>query len=219
MDLSAEDKVAFVFPFDRNWSAPTTALAFTMSESLNAKTDEELLCLLQLGKEEAFEVLYARYQKSLYTFILHHVRNADLAQDLFQETFLRLYQKSRSFKRRASVKTWLYAIARNLCLNRLSRTREEAASEPLGDEVVDASEGAEPGVFLERAELLQSVEAALHLLPPAQRELLILSRLEGLSYKEIARVVGSSPGAVKVAAFRALQALREKLNARPRPEG
>lgn len=190
-----------------------------MSESLNAKTDEELLCLLRLDQREAFEVLYERYEKSLYTFILRYVHDAELARDLFQETFLRLYRKSGTYKGRASVKTWLFTIARNLCLDRLSRSRKEVSLESFEGELIISPEATDPEASAERTELSRKVEEALQLLSPAQRELLVLSRIEGMTYPEIARITGSSPGAVKTAAFRALHALRGKLHFQPGEKG
>jgi RNA polymerase sigma-70 factor (ECF subfamily) len=132
-----------------------------------------------------------------------------VAEELLQEAFLRAYRAAATFEPRAAVSTWLFRIAANLCLNEAqsARSRHEVVAEV--PEIVSAQ--ANPAEALERKEVSAAVEAALACLPPHQRAAVQLARFEGLSYAEIARVLGVSVGAVDGLLQRARQTLRKRL--------
>jgi RNA polymerase sigma-70 factor (ECF subfamily) len=140
------------------------------------------------------------------------------AEELLQETFLRLAQARRRYRRTASFRTYLYAIARNLCLDALKSRRWREGSSPRRQERISAhvpgpsaSLDADPQRALEAREQAEAVRAALLDLPPADREVLVLSRYEGLTYDQIAEVLGTTSGAIRVRAHRALALLRSRL--------
>lgn len=182
-------------------------------------TDEELMRAVQTGEEAAFPLLYRRYERRLLAFLVPYVGDLALAEDLLQETFLRVFRQRASYEPRGAFRTWLFAIARNLALDHFRRRRGSPEAIPLPQEegvagtdpgwVPDATPDA-LGVLVGR-EAAASLRAALLELPEEDRAVILLSRLEGLRYREIAEILGSTEGAVKVRAHRALLTLRKRL--------
>ncbi len=125
------------------------------------------------------------------------------ADDLLQETFLKVLRHGRGFKSKATFTTWLYRVTRNVCLDHLNaetRKQERAAELSQAVEIDMQVPTANPN--------LEKIREALYRLPPDKREILVLSRYEGLSYKEIAEVCSTTVGAIKVRAHRAIRELR-----------
>ena len=178
------------------------------------KTDEELISLLQKGDLEAFAALYARYRKRLYNFILRLLGDRDRAEELFQETMLRVYLHRRSFRPQATFRTWLYTIARNLCLNLLGSKKVDRLAPSSPPLHLHADPSPNPEQHLELVEQEETVRQAIQSLPLPQREVIILTRFEGLSYREVAHILGKSESAVRVMAHRALLVLKGHLETR-----
>ena len=145
----------------------------------------------------------------MYRFILRQVGRPAVAEEILQETFLRAYRAAGTYEPRAAVSTWLFRVAANLCLNEAQAARSR--HEVLADAPETAAGQADPAQALERKEVSAVVEAALSALPPQQRAAVQLARFEGLSYAEIAEVLGVSVGAVDGLLQRARQTLREQL--------
>jgi RNA polymerase sigma-70 factor, ECF subfamily len=128
-----------------------------------------------------------------------------------QETFLRVFAGRQAYRPLAPFRAWLYAIARHLVVDQMRRAQPSATSiEDLSQGVADPQASA-----LECAEaqaLGERLERAVARLPPGQREVLLLSRMGGLTHEEIGRVTGASPAAVRVALHRALRTLRDLLD-------
>lgn len=184
------------------------------------QTDEELMRAVQAGDEAAFRLLYRRYDRRLLGLLVPYVGDPGLAEDLLQETFLRLFRQRAAYEPRGAFRTWLFAIARNLALDQLRRRRSlresPGASEDESRVGADPEELPDPapgvlGVLAGR-EAATALRAALLDLPEVDRAVILLSRLEGLQYREIAEVLGSTEGAVKVRAHRALLALRKRVH-------
>ncbi len=164
-----------------------------------------------LGEERAFEELYRRGAQRIRGFLVRLSGNAALADDLTQETFVRIHRARGSFAPGGAALPWMFAIARNAFLDhtrresvrkntgaQLSQPRE-AAADTRGDEVVAARE------------MMNVVRDTLDRMPLLQREAFVLIRFEGLSVSEAAEILGASEAAVKVRAFRAYEALRAAL--------
>ncbi|MGH7371944.1 MAG: RNA polymerase sigma factor [Candidatus Methylomirabilales bacterium] len=171
------------------------------------------MAAVQADQPGAFEALYARYRVRLYNFIRRFIGDQPSTEDIFQETFLRVYRERHRYKPRVAVSTWLYTIARNLCLHEIEkRSRRQPASPHASDlPTTLASPTDDPLSRLEGSETAGTVARAVGLLPPAEREVLILARYEGLPHTQIAAITGKSEGAVRVALSRALAALRDHL--------
>jgi RNA polymerase sigma-70 factor (ECF subfamily) len=165
------------------------------------------------GDAGAFAGLHRALYPRLYAFLTRMTGSTTLADDLVQETFLRMHRARATFARGNAVLPWAYAIARNVHLDhgrsaRLRRT-ERLPSDPGAEPVDPAADDAESAAIA--AQAARTVERVLARIPSAQREAFILIRYEGLSVQDAAAILGATPTAVKLRAFRAYEALRAEL--------
>lgn len=178
--------------------------------------DAQVVRQVLRGKQEAFGVLVERYQKPIFNFIYRFYGNYELAQELTQETFLRCYQFLKSYDPERKFSTWLYTVAKNLCIDELKKQRS-AHEVPLDDvlSAVDAKdiEGAidhnARAQCIRREEDFKLLEA-LQELPDTARTVLLLHYFQGLSYQEIGETLGLPVSTVKIRIFRAKKILLEK---------
>ena len=197
------------------------------------KTDEELLAEFQQGDAGAFERLLRRHRSPLYTFFVRMLGDRARAEDLAQDTFLRIVRGAAAWEHRARFQTWLYTIARNLCVDAVRRDRfrrvesldaEDGEEGPPIDAVPSGSAG--PDRQAESARLRPLLQRALLALPADQREVFVLREQAGLPFKEIAELVGANENTIKSRMRYALVALRKALadqgvtveDAEPEPE-
>lgn len=195
------------------------------ASSLEALPDEELMLRFGRGEHAAFEVLLKRHEGPLFRFVMRFVGSRPLAEDLVQETFVRVCKSAASYTTRARFTTWLYTIARNLCIDHLrrSRGRSEVSLDrnPTEDTDDDRSlihrlaDGEAPLASSElvREEFRKKLQDALDALPEEQREVFTLRQFGGLKFREIADVVGISENTVKSRMRYALETLRGHLEA------
>jgi RNA polymerase sigma-70 factor (ECF subfamily) len=183
-----------------------------------------LMVRYQRGDREAFAELVRRYQRPVYNFVIRQVRHPGTAEDVTQEVFVRVVQNAAEFKHEARFTTWLYTIARNLCIDHLRKQSHRrhpsldqpaaGASEgrPLGDNIADAH----PSTDVERAAAASEVQAcivrALEGLPEEQREVFLLREVANLPFKEIAEVTGAGENTVKSRMRYALDRLQAALS-------
>lgn len=177
-------------------------------------TEETLMIAYGGGDAGAFEQLYARLGPKLHGFFMRSFNNEAVAADLLQTTLLKLHRARRDFRPGLPFRPWVFAIAARVRLDEYRKRRQ--LPEPL-DEESDAGAGAAEGIGsqvpaeLDARERAQHVRAALAALPESQRVIIHLHRFEGLTFGEIARVLGSTEGAVKLKAFRGYERLRKQL--------
>jgi RNA polymerase sigma-70 factor (ECF subfamily) len=177
------------------------------------RDDQALVNAVLTGDQSAFDEIVERHRRSIYQVCFRFVNNHEDASDLAQETFVRAWKGLRNFKGEAALSTWLYRIAVNVCLNRVSLKR--LPIEPLeSDRFVDTKTEA-PGAALFRQERAEAVRRAIAELPDKQRATLILRTYHDMSHQQIADVLGSSVGAVKANFFHALANLRKILGSEP----
>jgi RNA polymerase sigma-70 factor, ECF subfamily len=171
--------------------------------------DHALIRRVADGDRCAFASLVEQYRGPLYRFVLRQVGRPPVAEELLQETFLRMHQGAPRYEPRAALSTWLFRIAANLCINEAeaAHSRHEA----LGETSERPHPQPTPAEDLERKEVGAAVEAALATLPPQQRAAVQLARFEEMSYADIAEVLGISVGAVDSLLQRARQRLRLEL--------
>jgi RNA polymerase sigma-70 factor (ECF subfamily) len=164
--------------------------------------------LIKRAKEcdpAAFATIYEHYYQDIYNYIYHRVANAQLAEDLTSDVFLKVLESIGSFTFRGiPFSAWLFRLARNLMIDRL-RTHPELAELSLEEELLPAEGGAD--VALERKLTRQQLLQALRSLTEEQQEVIILKFIDGLSNTDVARILGKSEGAVKALQHRALSAL------------
>ncbi len=177
-----------------------------------AETDlADAMARYQRGNMEAFETIYSTLSGALRGYLGALAKDRVLADDLLQETFLQLHRVRHTYQPPLPVKPWVYAIARNVFLmQRRSATRRGRHEAVADDALPEIPVPPEIEALADR----DTVRAALAQLADGRREPLVLHHLLGMSFKEVAAVLGISEGAAKVRAHRALAELREALGVR-----
>ncbi len=183
-------------------------------------SDEELISKCAKGDMSTFELLVRRYQEPLINYIHATINDYHQAEDLSQETFLRVFKNASRYQPTASFKSWLYTIATNLCRNELrNRVRRKTGRfEELVEEGTDVYHSGImrdtrylPDVMCEKNEVRAIVRKALARLPENQRLALTLVTYQDLRYQEVADILNCSVGAVKALIHRARQKMKELL--------
>jgi RNA polymerase sigma-70 factor (ECF subfamily) len=184
-------------------------------------SDESLMLRYRDGEVRAFELLVTRHRKPVFNFILRFVRDPAQAEDVTQETFLRLIKGADAYERQAKFTTWLYTIARNLCIDAARRGKHRKAASldaPVGDDegsaaLIDLVPDGTAGVDrqAQSRELGVRMRAAIEALPDEQREIFLLREVADLQFNEIAAVVGCPENTVKSRMRYALEKMREAL--------
>ncbi len=185
-----------------------------MSSRPDELGDDALVVAAQQGERQAFEILVERYKEKAYRIAYDFTRDREEAKDLSQEAFLQAFSHLKGFDRRSSFYTWFYRILVNLCLD--YRRRKAKVSWESLEERVEKGEGfANPGPSpveeTMRGEISERIGAALATLPPKQRAVFLLKNHQGLSISEIAGVMKSAEGTIKVHLHRAVIALKQRL--------
>jgi RNA polymerase sigma-70 factor (ECF subfamily) len=178
------------------------------SERWASATDEELARQGQGGDEEAFGALVERHHAAVYRVALSFVSDPDLAQDVTQETFLKAFRGLGGFRGEAAFRTWLFTITTNTARSMLRRQTRRKETE-LDDAPPVASGGPDPSERAVAAREAADARALLGRLPEKQRLSVQLRVDEGLSFREIGEVIGSSEGAARVNYFHGIHRLRE----------
>jgi RNA polymerase sigma-70 factor (ECF subfamily) len=154
--------------------------------------ERDLIELVQGGDKDAFQDLMAPYQRKIYSLLYGMVWDREDALELTQEVFTKAYRSIRGFRMASSFYTWLYRIAVNLALD----FRRQRMANPEIQKIVDPPSKERPDSTLLRKELNEHIRMTMAQLPPQHRAILLLRELEGLSYKEIAQVMGCRLGTV-----------------------
>jgi RNA polymerase sigma-70 factor (ECF subfamily) len=180
--------------------------------------DEDLVALAQKGDQQAFEALVQRHQQKAYRIAFDFARDREEAKDLSQEAFLRAYTHLSNFDGRSGFYTWFYRILVNICLDyrrRQKRTSAEEFNETVENQIEpshQAGNPVSPDQQVIAGQLSRKVGEALESLPPKQRTAFILKNHQGLSIREIAEIMQTAEGTVKVHLYRAVRTLRENLS-------
>lgn len=187
--------------------------------------DQILMARFQGGDEGAFEVLVHKYQGLVLSLARRYLGSRSPGiEDVAQQVFIRVFRSKMTYEPKAKVKTWLYSVTVNTCLNEIRRLRAEknrrvsaftavfgdAAGEDAGPVLEDAGSPA-PSSGMELGEVAAEVRAAVDALPQQQRLALVLSRFHGCSYEEVADAMGATVPAVKSLLTRARENLRKRL--------
>ncbi|MBU0599224.1 RNA polymerase sigma factor [bacterium] len=185
-------------------------------EDIKLDSDANLMDKVAQGDLPAFSELLSRYQSPIFNFIYRTLSDYEEAQDLTQEVFLRVYTTAKRYKPLAKFTTYLFKIARNLCLNNLrKRHRFRLFSLDKEEEIaeIQAPDSNSPEVVYDKKEVSILIEGALASLPENQRMAVVLQRFHHLSYQEMAEVMECSISSVESLLFRARQNLKTRLSA------
>lgn len=180
--------------------------------------DEELIALLQSGDSGSLGILVQRWERPLFRFVYRMLPKKEEAQDICQETFLKVASKSRLFRKGSRFSTWMYQIALNLTRDHLRKKNRWSTL------VVAADDGQEdrsparvvgqaltPDVELERKDTCEAVRRALMKLPAEQKEVLVLKEYQGLKFREIAELLSCPESTVKSRMYYGLKGLKSAL--------
>jgi RNA polymerase sigma-70 factor, ECF subfamily len=174
-------------------------------------SDQELMRIVQAGDYSPASEIYDRYSSRIYNFAFRFLKNAEAAEDAMQEVFVKMIRHAGQFQGDAKLSTWLFSITANWCRDYLRKAdNKPKESEEVLISLPSSSENS-PERNLEKREDELRVRRALSSLTPEQREAILLSRYQGLSYAEIAQIAGCSEGAVKTRVFRAMETLKKAL--------
>ncbi len=189
----------------------------------NELTNEQLMLAYSKGDCRAFEELLRRHQKKVLNFIFRYVGNRSTAEDLVQDVFLRIIRRAKSYKQEAKFTTWLYTIARNICIDHSRRMQHRRAASldhpvraggedrrPLGESIPSPDAATDRRAMGRR--MGRRIQAAVESLAEDQREVFLMREYIGLPFKEIADIVGIPENTAKSRMRYALEKLRTELS-------
>jgi RNA polymerase sigma-70 factor, ECF subfamily len=179
-------------------------------------SDEELVARSRGGDLDSFNQLVLRWERPIYALAYRVIGRDEDARDVAQETFLRAYRALGGFKGQAKFSSWLYRIALNLCRDWIRRERRAPVFQaPEGVDVIELAGEATPSESLEelvsRKELGRAVARAMAALPEEQRTAIVLKEYHGLTFQEIADLLGCPLSTVKTRLYQGLTVLRRQL--------
>ncbi|HUT09286.1 MAG TPA: RNA polymerase sigma factor [Thermoguttaceae bacterium] len=190
----------------------------------HTRTDEELLLRYRAeGDCDAFDELVHRYERELYGYLRHYVGDAEMAEDVFQQTFLQVHLKCEQFEPGRRVRPWLYTVATNQAIDLRRRNRRHrmvsldrhTSANPSDDGggLIELFDSPEPGPVekAESDETCELISQAVDELPETAREVVILVYFQGLKYREAAEVLSIPVGTVKSRLHAAIHKLSETL--------
>ena len=180
------------------------------------RTDEELVARSIGGDADSFNELILRWERPIYALAYRQIGREEDARDVCQETFLRAYRALSGFRGQAKFSSWLYRIALNLCRDWIRRERRTPVVQAPDDvDLMDLAAAAQPSESIEdriaRQDLSRTVERAMALLSDEQRTTIILKEYHGLTFQEIADLVGCPLSTVKTRLYQGLTVLRREL--------
>ena len=195
---------------------PIAMLGPSEARAFGEMDDAALLAAAVAGERGAFDVIVERHRRAVYQVCYRFVNNHEDASDLAQDAFVRAWRGLDGFKGQAALSTWLYRIAVNVCLNRVSSKAARTTTDAIesADQFEDLRiEGVQHAMI--REERAAAVRTAIAALPPKQRATLIMRAYHDMSHQQIADLLGSSVGAVKANFCHALANLKKSLGTRP----
>jgi RNA polymerase sigma-70 factor (ECF subfamily) len=178
----------------------------------NIKSDNDLMYDFSVGREDAFREIVFRYKNKLYNYLLKGlIQDKDIAEDIVQETFIKVFKSKDKYKPIFQFSTWIYSICRNLALNSIRDNKKVLRLDYEYDdkEPVAIDDNAE--VTLENEELESILDSIVSKLSANYREAVILRYLNNLSYKEIAKITGKNENTLKSLCKRAIEKIKEEL--------
>ncbi len=196
-------------PLNVSWVAASNSLETTVNQA--ARDDHELIRRFLKGERWAFDALMSAHEKRAQRLAQGMLGDADAAEDIVQEAFIKAFRALPRFEFRSTFRTWLHRIVVNLCISRMRKERR-ARMISRGDIAHRLRSGSGlPARDLARRDLGERIDAAVAQLPPKQRAVFVMRNQEGLSYAEIATSLGRSEGGVRANYFQALKKLRREL--------
>lgn len=178
--------------------------------------EDELVELCQAGDRQAFEEIFTLYRDDVFRFAYLVVRDANLAQDVVQEAFLKVFRSIGKFQQRSSFKSWLYRVAVNEAITLLRRRKVKEELDPMpdaasGQGMVQSARDWQPEEAALESEERHQLRGAIDHLDPVHRSVVVLKYFHEFSDTEIAAIIGCPPGTVKSRLHRARELLRQSM--------
>ena len=189
----------------------------TDTETGHEVQDAELVRRILAGDTEAFAPIVSKYKDRIYQFVRWQGMNEDAAEETAQEIFVEAFKSLRSVKGNSAFSTWLYGLARNICLARFRKQCGPGSFLQEPEDFLEIPDGSDLVAALERDEAARLVRQKLEELPSIYREILLLREWENMSYEELAAALRIPLGTVRSRLHNATVRLAEKLN--PGPHG
>ncbi|SFQ45516.1 RNA polymerase sigma-70 factor, ECF subfamily [Pseudarcicella hirudinis] len=171
-------------------------------------SDNTLMLKVKAGDLDKMGLLFERYHRSLYGFLFHMTNQKEASEDMVQNVFYRMLKYRNSFSGDGAFRTWMYHLARNVLKDYVKSNNRSAFQYDLKEIEERISGGSTADQLLEKEQELQALETALAGLSAENKELLVLSRYQELSYQEIAQILDTTEGAIKVRVHRAMNQLK-----------
>lgn len=182
-------------------------------------SDDGLMVRVKRGDHRAFRILAERYRIRVFRFIYKMIHDEEVAEDLAQETFLRVFKRANTYKPGSNFSIWLYTIAKNLTFNRVRDEKRQPLGlaeqvDPHYWDVATADVGPDPLEMSQREEIRRTVNWGLAQLPPKFKSAVILRDIEGFEYEQIAKILRCPLGTVKSRVNRGRLRLRDLIKDR-----
>ncbi|MGI9549596.1 MAG: RNA polymerase sigma factor [Aurantibacter sp.] len=185
---------------------------------MSADNDQFYITKILNGDDTAFAVLVNRYKNMVFTLAMQMLKNREEAEEISQDTFIKIFKSLDKFKGDSKFSTWVYRIAYNSCLDRIKTYKRQYATVGIDEFTENQVKTLETAFdLMERSDREKSVKECLHRLPEDDCVLITLFYYEELSLEEISKVIGIDPNNVKVKLFRARKRLATILKERMEP--
>ena len=177
---------------------------------MEERSDAALMEMTAQGDNMAFKAIYSRYEYRIFNFILRMTGQRELAQDLIQETFVRLWSTAHMYDpRRGTLKTWLYKMALNIVRSEMVKKVHAHSFEPIDDLRHSVPGGDDPAQRLEEQRAGQQIRRAVEGLSPHLREVIVLKYYQNMMFREISEITGHPEGTIKARFHRAVSQLKK----------
>jgi len=180
-----------------------------LSAAVDTPNDHELMIAVRAGEIRKLGELFERYHRRLYGFFVRMTNQPSVSEDLVQIVFYRILKYRHTYRDEGKFSAWIYHLARKVAADHFRKHASTPAATDPADLVEHADGGPQPSEQAAASEDVSLLRTALAHLPVVDREVLVLSRIQRLEHKEVARLLDCSVGAVKVRAHRALKELRD----------
>ncbi|RIV17269.1 RNA polymerase sigma factor [Fibrisoma montanum] len=164
---------------------------------------------VKAGDMQKMGLLFERYHRELFGFLYHMSGSADASEDMVQTVFYRMLKYRHTFTGDGSFRSWMYHLARNVLVDSVQKNKRSAHHHDVAEYAERIGGGARADESMQREQELATLQDALTKLSPEHREVLVLSRYQELKYEEIARILNTTEGAVKVRVHRAMNELKK----------
>lgn len=176
---------------------------------MDSTTDKALMMKVKQGDLDKLGLLFERYNRPLFSFFYRMNKEAEISEDLVQSVFERMLKYRSTYSGNGAFTTWMFSIARNAQIDHYRKQKRNGESLHFNEEQLETAPPEYGEITDDRNSKRTLLEAALDKLDDDKRELIILSRYEGLKYHEIAEIQQSTEGAIKVKMFRAMKELKD----------